>query len=36
MITIRDITFDENTYFHPNNEKLRTFIEIYQHIAEEL
>jgi hypothetical protein len=36
MITIRDVTFDENTYFHPNNKGLRTFIETYQHIAEEL
>jgi hypothetical protein len=36
MIIIRDMTFDENTYFHPNNEGLRTLIETYQHIAEEL
>jgi hypothetical protein len=30
------VTFDENTYFHPYNEGLRTPIETYQHIAEEL
>jgi hypothetical protein len=36
VITTRDVTFDENTYFHPDNEGLRTPIETYQHIAEEL
>jgi hypothetical protein len=36
IITIRDITFDKNTYFYSNNEKLRTPIETYQHITKEL
>jgi hypothetical protein len=36
IITTRDITFDKNTYFHPDNKGLRTPIETYQHITEEL
>jgi hypothetical protein len=30
------VTFDENTYFHPDNKGLRTPIETYQHITKEL
>jgi hypothetical protein len=30
------VTFDENTYFHPDNKGLRTPIKTYQHIAKEL